>query len=73
MKNIVKTLRNQRELSQESLAKALGIARPTLSNIERGASNPNSNLMLKVASYFGKPVEQIFFSDDVMQVEHEEA
>jgi DNA-binding XRE family transcriptional regulator len=49
------------------LAKILGIARPSLSNIERGINNPRYSLVVKIAKYFGKPVEHIFFEDCVLQ------
>lgn len=67
MKNKVKSLRLQKELSQDELARILGIARPTLSNIERGVYNPRGKLIFRIAGFFGKPVEQVFFEDDVLQ------
>ncbi|GKU30165.1 helix-turn-helix transcriptional regulator [Clostridium folliculivorans] len=61
MKNRIKILRKESNITQDELAKKLGIARPTLSNIERGVNIPKGELILKIASYFEKPVEQIFF------------
>jgi putative transcriptional regulator len=67
MKNIVRKLRVERDLSQDDLAKSLGISRPNLSNIERGIQIPKASLIFKIASFFGKPAEQIFFEDDGLQ------
>ncbi|GKU24052.1 transcriptional regulator [Clostridium folliculivorans] len=61
MKNRIKILRKESNITQDELAQKLGIARPTLSNIERGVNIPKGELILKIASYFEKPVEQIFF------------
>lgn len=70
MKNTVRKLRIERSLSQVGLAKELGISRPNLSNIERSVQVPKASLMFKIANFFGKPAEQIFFDDDVLQEEH---
>ncbi|WP_238906146.1 helix-turn-helix transcriptional regulator [Clostridium sp. YIM B02506] len=67
MKNRIKLLRAERNLTQEELAEKLGIARPTLSNIERGKYTPKGNLVVKIIKHFGIPVEQIFFDEDVKQ------
>lgn len=72
MKNIVKKLRIERELSQDELAKSLGITRPNLSNIERSVQIPRASMIFKIASFFGKPAEQIFFEEGGMQAYQKE-
>lgn len=69
MKNELKKLRVQLGLTQEELAKKLKVARPTISNIEREIYTPSGSLMIRIANFFGKPAEQIFFEDSVMQEE----
>jgi|GEM_PF-1266840 len=69
MTNTVRKLRTQLNLTQEELAEKLNVARPTISNIERGVYTPNGNLMIRIANFFGIPAEQIFFEDGVMQEE----
>ncbi|ENK0558531.1 helix-turn-helix transcriptional regulator [Clostridium botulinum] len=69
MKNELKKLRVQLGLTQEDLAKKLKVARPTISNIEREIYTPSGSLMIRIANFFGKPAEQIFFEDSVMQEE----
>ena len=47
-------------LSQESLAKHVGVTRQTIISIEKGHFVPSTLLALKLARFFGKPVEEIF-------------
>lgn len=69
MKNKLKLLRAERGITQDELAKILGITRPALSNIETGKFSPKGRLVIKIANYFGIPAEQIFFEDSVLQEE----
>ncbi len=52
--------RQERGITQEELAEALGVSRQTVIAIERGRYTPSVLLALKVARYFKKPVEGIF-------------
>ena len=47
-------------MSQDSLAKAIGVTRQTIISVERGHFVPSTLLTLKLARYFAKPVEEIF-------------
>ena len=47
-------------MSQEALAKAIGVTRQTIISIEKGHFVPSTLLSLKLARFFGKPVEEIF-------------
>ncbi len=49
------------ELSQEQLAQAVGVTRQTIHSIEKGKFVPSALLALKIARFFGKQVEDIFF------------
>lgn len=71
MRNIVRQLRRQQELSQEALARAVGASRRTIIDIEKGKTIPSGKLMLRIASYFGKEVGAIFFDDVVETSAHE--
>lgn len=53
-------LRLARKLTQAELAAALGVSRQTINSIETGRFEPSLTLALKVAAYFGMPVEEIF-------------
>ncbi len=48
------------DLSQEALAKAVGVTRQTIISIEKNRYVPSALLALKLARFFGKPVEDIF-------------
>lgn len=52
--------RNDRSVSRRELAEAVGVNPQTIGYLERGDYNPSLELGLKIASYFGVPVEMIF-------------
>ena len=58
--NVVHDHRTGREVTQEGLAKAVGVSRQTVIAIERGNYVPSVALALKISQYFALPVEQIF-------------
>jgi len=49
----IRLLRTVKRLSQRELAKALGSATSTISEIERGGRAPRTELLLRMADYFG--------------------
>jgi len=49
------------EISQQGLANAVGVTRLTIHSIETGKFNPSVLLALKIAIFFNKQVEEIFF------------
>jgi len=49
------------ELSQEGLAEAVGVTRQTILSIEKGKFVPSAFLALKIARFFNKPFEEIFY------------
>ena len=49
------------EMSQEDLANAVGITRQSIHSIEKGKFVPSTLLALKLAKFFGKTVEELFF------------
>lgn len=71
MKNKISQIRKEKKITQASLAKALKISRPYLSELENGKYNPSGTLMFKVARYFDMKAEDIFFDDTVMQEEQQ--
>ncbi|ACJ16839.1 Hypothetical transcription regulator [Thermococcus onnurineus NA1] len=60
MKNRVRELREARGLTQEELAKALGVTRQTIIAIEKGKYDPSLKLAFKIARFFGVLIEDIF-------------
>jgi putative transcriptional regulator len=65
MKNRLKVLRAERDLSQAQLADALGVSRQTINAIETGKYDPSLPLAMKIGRLFGQPVEAIFFLDEL--------
>lgn len=49
------------EMSQKELAKAIGVTRQTIFSIEKGRYAPSTLLALKLARFFGRSVEEIFY------------
>lgn len=60
MKNSVRVERAIKDITQQELASAVGVSRQTINSIEAGGYIPSAVLVLKIARYFGKPVESIF-------------
>lgn len=50
--------------SQQEIANAIGVEVMTISNYERGERVPNDKNKIKLASYFGKTVQEIFFTTE---------
>ena len=60
MTNKLKVLRAEHDLTQEDLARRLGVTRQTVNAIEQGKYLPSLGLALKMGKLFGKLVEEIF-------------
>jgi putative transcriptional regulator len=60
MKNTIKVERALKSITQEDLAKTIGVSRQTINAMEAGKYVPSTVLALKIAKYFGKKVEDIF-------------
>ena len=64
MKNRMKVARAEMDLTQEELAKRIGVSRQSINAIESGRYVPSTVLALKMAQVFGKSVEEIFMLDE---------
>lgn len=60
MKNTLKVLRAQHDLSQAALAEKLNVSRQTINAIEKGKYDPSLPLAFRIARLFNLPIEQIF-------------
>lgn len=60
----LRDLRISRNLSQQDLGKALGVAQITVSSWERDIREPNFEMCQKIATYFGVPTSQIITPDE---------
>ena len=64
MKNWIKVERAKRNMTQEDLAKALGVSRHAIAAIESGRYEANVGFAIDVSRYFKLTVEQLFFRTD---------
>lgn len=64
MKNNVKYLRRSAEfdMTQEELAKKIGVSRHTIIAIENGSST-SIEIAFKLSNFFKKQLDEIFFDD----------
>ncbi|MGE5479451.1 MAG: helix-turn-helix transcriptional regulator [Chloroflexota bacterium] len=60
MKNTLRVERAIKNITQEELAKAVGVSRQTINAMELGKYAPSVILALKIARHFEKPLEAIF-------------
>lgn len=65
MKNRLRVLRAEHDLSQAELADKLGIARQTVNALEAGKYAPSLPLAFKISKLFEKSVEDIFDPESV--------
>ena len=60
MKNEIRALRAERELSQAELAKAMDVSRQTINAIETERYTPSLPLAIALARFFDRTVEEVF-------------
>lgn len=60
MKNTIKVERAIQNITQQELAEKIGVSRQTINAIESNKYVPSTVLAMKMAKFFGKPVEQFF-------------
>lgn len=66
MKNRLKVLRAERNLTQEDLAKLCGLSRVSVNAIENEAATPSGETIAKLAQALQVPAGEIFFDLDVV-------
>jgi putative transcriptional regulator len=65
MKNKIKVYRAMHDMTQEDLAKVIGVTRQTILAIEKGKYVPSLDLAFKIARHFHVTVEDVFQYGDV--------
>ncbi|CAM4099131.1 MULTISPECIES: helix-turn-helix transcriptional regulator [Gillisia] len=60
MKNKIKVLRAEYELTQEQLAEKVDVSRQTINAIEKGKFDPSLPLAFKISKLFKMSIEDIF-------------
>ncbi len=64
LKNKLKLARVEKKLSQEELAKLVGVSRQTINSIETGKFYPTAKLALLLCIALDKKFEDIFYFDE---------
>jgi putative transcriptional regulator len=64
VQNNLKIERAIKNLTQDDLAKLIGVSRQTINSIEKGRYVPSTVLALKISKVFEKPVNAIFTLED---------
>lgn len=59
--NIRRCRFDKNETSQQKLANVVGVTRQTIFSIEKGKFVPSALLALKIARFFDKSFEEVFF------------
>ncbi|MGB8358748.1 MAG: helix-turn-helix transcriptional regulator [Bacteroidales bacterium] len=60
MKNNLKVERAIKDITQEELARQIGVTRQAINSVELGKYVPSTILALKLSRYFNKTVNEIF-------------
>ncbi len=62
MKNLkLKSARALKDMSQDDLAKAVGVSRQTINAIEKGDYNPSINLCIAICKELGVTLNDLFW------------
>lgn len=64
MKNNLRVERAIKNITQEELAKLIGVSRQTINAMEANKYVPSTVLALKIARVFDKKVEDVFMLDE---------
>jgi putative transcriptional regulator len=64
MRTRIKEYRSQRSLTQDDLAKKVGVRRETIVFLEQGKYNPSLKLAHEVAKALDATIDELFIFDD---------
>lgn len=65
MKNLkLKAARAGLDMSQDDLAKTVGVSRQTINAIEKGDYNPTINLCISICKALNKTLDQLFWDEE---------
>jgi putative transcriptional regulator len=62
--NRLKSIRNERGMTQEALAAAVGVTRQTIIAIEKAKFVPSVKLALELARALSSPMDNLFWLDN---------
>ena len=64
MINTVRACREDKAMTQDSLAKLVGISRRSIVSIENGQSIPSVDIAIKISQVLNVPIKQLFVIDN---------
>lgn len=70
MKDIIRTLRKNKGISQTELADALHVTQVSVSQWETGRSNPDINLLPQIAEFLGVSTDYLLGKNTPSNIEH---
>lgn len=60
----MKLARIEKRLSQDMLAKSIGVSRQTINMIERGEYNPSLQLCIKICKALNRTLNELFWEEE---------
>lgn len=72
MREKLKILRLQKELSVAEIARKFGISSSFYYKIEAGTRNPTMHLAKQIADFFDREIEELFFNQDLDEMSNKE-
>jgi putative transcriptional regulator len=66
MDNRIKELRARYNLTQDELARKVGVRRETIVFLEKGKYNPSLKLAHDIANIFNVKIEEVFIFDEII-------
>ncbi|HBB19846.1 MAG: helix-turn-helix transcriptional regulator [Ruminococcus sp.] len=67
----MKIARMENDMNQQQLADAVGVTRQTISMIESGNYNPTLNLCVAICRVLGKTLNDLFWTENEEEFDHE--
>ena len=60
----IKIARIENDMSQDDLARAVGVTRQTIGSVENGSYNPTLKLCIAICKATGKTLNDLFWEED---------
>lgn len=60
----MKSARAAFDMSQDALAKKIGVTRQTINSVENGDYNPTINLCISICRALGKTLDELFWTEE---------
>ena len=60
----MKSARAALDMSQDALAKKIGVTRQTINSVENGDYNPTINLSISICRALGKTLDELFWTEE---------